>query len=167
MLGSAEKLAAAGADFFICPDNTVHAALPFIEARLPRPFLHIADAVAALAVERRYGTLGIMGTRWLVESEVYPRKLREFGIVAVRPSEADRAETHRIIMDELVAGVFRPDSTARLQETVAHLGDAGCDAVVLGCTELPIVLSGTHAPIPLLDSTRLLARAALVRATAE
>lgn len=164
MLRSAEKLAAAGADFLICPDNTIHQAFAHVRPRSPRPWLHIADIVAAEAERRGVRRVGITGTRWLVESEVYPDMLAPRGIGFERPSAADRAEVDRIIMDELVPGRFDPASTARLQAVIARLKAAGCDAVVLGCTELPLVIDDANSALPTLDSTRLLARAALHRA---
>jgi aspartate racemase len=163
MLASAHKLAVSGADFLICPDNTIHGALPLIRARSPLPWLPIAEVVAARAAERGFRRLGLTGTRWLVDSEVYPDALRERGLGFVRPDEAARDAVNRIIMDELVAGTFRAESIARLQQTIAELKARGCDAVVLGCTELPLVLDDGNSPLPTLDSTRELARAALRR----
>ena len=165
MLASARKLAASGADFLICPDNTIHQALPLIEARSPLPWLHIAEVVAAEAVERGFRRLGLTGTRWLVDSEVYPEKLAARGLACVRPSDAERDDIQRIIMDELVCGVFKPEAVARFRQVIARMkDDAGCDAVILGCTEIPLVIDNANSPLPLLDSTRLLARAALRRA---
>ena len=167
MLASANKLAAIGADFLICPDNTIHRALPAIAARSPRPWLHIAEVVAAEAAARGFRRLGLTGTRYLVESEVYPEQLAARGLAYVRPDAAERAEIDRIIMDELVCGVVRPETVAYLQQVIARLAAAGCDAVVLGCTELPHAITDAAAsPLPTLDSTRLLARAALRRAIA-
>jgi aspartate racemase len=164
MLGSAEKLARLGADFLICPDNTIHAALPLIRARSPLPWLHIAEVVAAEAAARGFRRLALTGTRWLVESEVYPEALAARGIETVRPTAAERDAISRIIMDELVRSDFRPASTEYLRRVIARMGEAGCDAVVLGCTELPLVIEARHSPLPVLDSTRLLARAALAQA---
>lgn len=164
MLASAHKLASIGADFFICPDNTIHNALPFIRERSPKPWLHIAEVVAAKAKKRGYRRVGITGTRWLVNSEVYPEKLKQQGLAFERPSIADRAEIGRIIMDELVYGVFKPQSIAAFQSVVGRLKDAGCDSVALACTEIPLILNDANSPLPTLDSTRLLARAALAKA---
>jgi len=164
MLSSANKLAATGADFLICPDNTIHQALPYVEPRSPLPWLHIAEVVAAQAVERGFRRLGLSGTSYLVESEVYPEKLTARGLAYVRPDTAEREEVNRIIMDELVYGVFRPEAVACLQRVIGRLKDKGCDVVVLGCTELPLIMSDSNSPLPTLDSTRLLARAALRRA---
>ena len=164
MLSSAEKLARAGADFLICPDNTIHQALGHVLPESPLPWLHIAEEVAAAAAARGYRRIGILGTHWLVDSDVYPAKLGERGLDHVRPSLDDRQALGRIIMEELVYGVFKPDSVARLQDIIVRLREAGCDAVVLGCTELPLVLDDGNSALPTLDSTRILARAALARA---
>ena len=164
MLASAEKLAAIGAAFLICPDNTIHQALPLVRPRSPLPWLHIADVVAAEAVLRGRRRLGLTGTRWLVESEVYPERLGAHGLDHVRPPPAARAALDRIIMEELVCGVFRPESAAVLRDIVDGLAAEGCDSVVLGCTELPLLLDDRTSPLPTLDSTRLLARAALRQA---
>jgi aspartate racemase len=164
MLASAEKLAKIGADFLICPDNTIHQALPHVLPRSPLPWLHIAEIVAAEANMRGFRRIGITGTTWLVDSDVYPEKLRSAGLEFARPSSAQREECNRIIMDELVCSVFKPGSIAYFQQVIAGLRDEGCDAVVLGCTEIPLIIGDANSPLPTLDSTRLLARAALKRA---
>ncbi|MGE5813853.1 MAG: aspartate/glutamate racemase family protein [Acidobacteriota bacterium] len=164
MLSSASKLAAIGAEFLVCPDNTVHQALPLIEGRSPLPWLHIADVVASQAAERGFRRLGLTGTRYLVESEVYPEKLNARGLEYVRPDIQEREEINRIIFDDLVYGVFRPEAVAAFQRVMVRLKDRGCDAVVLGCTEIPLIMNDANSPLPTLDSTRLLARAALRRA---
>jgi aspartate racemase len=161
MLASARKLAAAGADFLVCPDNTIHRAFDYVAQRSPRPWLHIAAVVADEGVRRGFRRPGLTGTRWLVESEVYSLKLAERGLVCIRPNEADRIECSRIIMDELVHGRFEPASIAYFQETIGRLESAGCDAVILGCTEIPLIIDDSNSTLPTLDSTRLLARAAL------
>jgi len=164
MLASANKLAAIGADFLICPDNTIHQALPHVLPRSPRPWLHIAEVVAAQASERGYRRLAITGTRWLVDSGTYPDALAARGIGWLRPAEAERDEMNRIIMDELVCGIFKPESVTVFQRAIERMKADGCDAVVLGCTEIPLIVSDSNCTLPTLDSTRLLARAALRRA---
>ena len=164
MLASAAKLSQIGADFLICPDNTIHQALPFVLPRSPRPWLHIAQVVADEAAGRGFRCLGLTGTRWLVESDVYPETLRARGLEYVRPDAGEREEINRIIMDELVYGVFKPEGVAYFQKVMTRLKGAGCDAVVLGCTEIPLIMHDGNSPLPTLDSTRLLARAALRRA---
>jgi len=164
MLSSANKLAAAGATFLICPDNTVHQAFPYVEERSPLPWLHIADIVAGQAVARGFRRLGLTGTRWLVESEVYPDKFLARGLAYVRPNSGEREEINRIIMDELVNGLFKPEAITCFQRVIERMKEEGCDAVVLGCTEIPLIINDSNSPLPTLDSTRLLARAALRRA---
>ena len=167
MLDSAHKLKSAGADLLICPDNTVHQAMNTVEPRSPLPWLHIAEVVADDAVDRGYRCLGLLGTHWLVESEVYPEKLAARGIGFLRPTDEERKEIDRIIMDELVYGVFRPESVTYLQLVIRRMKDEDCDAVVLGCTEIPLIISNKNSPLPALDSTRLLAWSALKRSVAE
>ncbi|HYL02633.1 MAG TPA: amino acid racemase [Steroidobacteraceae bacterium] len=164
MLASAHKLARAGADFLICPDNTIHRALPWVLRRSPLPWLHIAEVVAAQAAGRGFRRLGVVGTRYLVDSEVYPEKLAALGLQYLRPSPAERAEVNRIIFEELIAGIFTPESIACFQRVFGRMKDEGCDAVVLGCTEIPLIMNDSNSPLPTLDSTRLLARAALQHA---
>ena len=158
MLDSANKLASIGADFLICPDNTIHQALPYIEEKSPRPWLHIAKVVADEARRRGFTRIGLTGTRYLVESNVYPADY-------VRPNSEERAEINRIIFDELVYGVFKPESIAYFQGVIGRMKDQGCDAVALCCTEIPLIINDANSPLPTLDSTRLLARAALRKAT--
>ena len=157
MLRSASKLAKAGARFLICPDNTIHQAMRFVRPRSPLPWLHIAEVVAAEADRRRFRKPGLLGTKWLVQSDVYPAAY-------VRPRPDEREELSRIIMDELVCGVFKPEGITYYQRVIERYRQEGCDAVVLGCTEIPLIISDANSPLPVLDSTRLLARAALKRA---
>lgn len=164
MLASADKLARIGASFLICPDNTLHQALPHVLPRSPLPWLHIAEVAADEAVARGFRRIGLTGTQWLVDSSVYPEKLEARGLKYVRPTPAERAECNRIIMDELVCGAFKPESVAYFQQVIGRLKEQGCDAVVLGCTEIPLIIGDGNSPLPTLDSTRLLARAALKRA---
>jgi aspartate racemase len=164
MLGSARKLAAIGADFLICPDNTIHQALAFVEDRSPKPWLHIAGEVAREARSRGFRRIGITGTKWLVGSEVYPRQLEAQGLAFERPGEAEQAAMNRVIMEELVYGRFLPESVRVFEDVIEGLRARGCDAVVLGCTEIPLIVSDANSVLPTLDSTRILARAALRRA---
>lgn len=164
MLDSARKLAGSGADFLICPDNTIHQAFSFVEPRSPLPWLHIAEAVANVAVARGFRRIGITGTKWLVASEVYPEKFAARGLEYRRPNDAERDEIHRIILDELVYGVCKPEAVAVFRRIIGRMKEQGCDAVVLGCTEIPLLMNDENSPLPVLDSTRLLARAALERA---
>ncbi len=164
MLASAQKLAKIGANFLICPDNTIHQAFTYVAPRSPLPWLHIAEVVATEAVDRGFRRLALTGTRWLVDSDVYPEKLAAYGLEYERPDTVERKEIDRIIMDELVKGTFKPEAIAFFQRTLERLKQAGCDAAILGCTEIPLIIDDTNSPLPTLDSTRLLARAALRRA---
>jgi aspartate racemase len=165
MLRSAQTLAQAGAAFLICPDNTMHRALPFIDSRSPLPWLHIAAVVAGEATHRGFHRIGLLGTKWLVASEVYPDQLTARGLHYLRPNENEREAINRFIMQELVNGIFSPAAIACHHQVIARMKAEGCDAVVLGCTEIPLIMNDANSPLPTLDSTRLLARAAVLRAT--
>ncbi len=164
MVASAHKLAGIGADFLICPDNTIHQAMRHVLPRSPLPWLHIAEIVADEAATRGLRKIGITGTKWLVDSAVYPEKFAARSLDYLKPAVAEREECNRIIMDELVRSRFEPQSIAYFQDVIRRLGERGCDAVVLGCTEIPLIISDANSSLPTLDSTRLLARAALRRA---
>ena len=164
MLSSAEKLAKAGADFLICPDNTIHQAFDLVEHRSPRPWLHIAREVAKDAQRRQFKRLGVLGTRYLMEGPVYRDTLKAEGLGFRIPGPEQRERVNQIIFDELVNSQFLPRSLAYYVEVIRALKDDGCDAVVLGCTEIPLLVTPESAPLPVLDSTRLLAKAAVTKA---
>jgi aspartate racemase len=161
MLSSVEKLAQAGADFAICPDNTIHQAFDLVAPYSPIPWLHIARCVAEAAVVEGFSRLGITGTKSLMSSSIYPEALDEFGIAYHFPSAADQDEMDRIIHQQLVYGRFPEASRLYFNEVIQKLKNDGCDAVVLGCTEIPLLVDPGDCPLLTLDSTRLLARAAL------
>lgn len=165
MLSSTALLAEAGAEFCICPDNTLHQAFDLVAQRSLLPWLHIADPVIEEARSRGFKHLGVTGTRYLMEGPVYRRKLGAAGIGHTIPENRDRIEINKIIFDELVNGVFKEDSRALFVEAIGRLKESGCDAVVLGCTEIPLIVNDEISPLPTLDSARLLARAALRKAT--
>ncbi len=165
MLRSAEVLKRAGADFLICPDNTVHQAFDHMPGDLPLPFIHIADGVADEAKSRGMTRLAVLGTRYLMEGPVYRGHLDQRELGYETPPSEDRERINHIIFDELVSGWCRDESrfyVARVIERLRH--DRGCDGVVLGCTEIPLLIGPNDSTLPTLDSTRLLARAALRRA---
>jgi aspartate racemase len=166
MLKSAEVLERAGADFLICPDNTIHEAMPYVVPRSPLPWLHIAEEVGKEAKRRRFKKLGITGTKFLVSGPVYPEKLEKMGIGYVRPTREQQEQVNTIIFDELVRGRQTPESLFYFEQVIESFKTQGCDAVVLGCTELPLLVSESESPLPALDSTRTLARAALRHALA-
>lgn len=161
MLSSAGKLAQVGAQFLISPDNTIHQAFDFVLPRSPLPWLHIASPIVKEAGARGFERLGVLGTRYLMEGPVYPEALKPHGIDTRIPAPEDRERINSIIFGELVRGVFPEASRLYLNGVIQELKEEGCDAVVLGCTELPLIVRPGDAPLPTLDSTRLLARAAL------
>ena len=164
MMSSAEKLARGGADFLICPDNTIHQAFDLIEHRSARPWLHIGRVVACQAQRSQFKRLAVLGTRYLMEGPVYPEALKAAGIEHRIPGPEQRERINQIIFDELVNGQFLPRSLAYFVEVIRALKDQGCDAVVLGCTEIPLLVAPESSPLPTLDSTRILAKAALRKA---
>ncbi len=161
MSRSATKLADIGAEFAICPDNTFHQAFDKAAEASPVPWLHIAAEVAREAVAKGYRTLGVTGTAYLMAGPVYPQHLGQAGLEMILPDEADREIISTAIFERLVKGEFNDEDRATFVSIFAKLKDAGCDAVVMGCTEIPILMDGVETPLPTLDSTRLLARAAL------
>jgi aspartate racemase len=164
MLSSAKKLAQAGADFLICPDNTIHQAFNLVEQKSPRPWLHIAQEVANEARRSHFKRLGVLGTRYLMEGPVYPETLKAAGLEYRTPDQPARERINQIIFDELVNAQFTPRSLSYFQEIIRTLADQGCDSVVLGCTEIPLLVTPDSSSLPTLDSTRLLAKAAVRRA---
>lgn len=164
MLASVKIVAGAGADFAVCPDNTIHQAFPLVVPHSPIPWLHIADAVAEEAKANGYRCLGVLGTKYLMNGPVYPAAVERHGLTRRIPRSEDQEEMNRIIFDELVYGVFREEARVYVNDVIARLKEEGCDAAVLGCTEIPLLVDPVDCPLPTLDSTRLLARAALARA---
>ena len=164
MLSSVQKLAAVGAEIAICPDNTIHEAFDKVAKASPIPWIHIAEAVAQEAVSRGYRKLAILGTKYLMTGPVYPLVLDKAGIKYEIPEREEREQIDRVIFQELVNGIFSRESRRYFNEVINRLKARGCDAAVLGCTEIPLLIDPHGCPLPVLDSTRLLARAALKEA---
>lgn len=164
MLSSAEKLASIGAAFAVCPDNTIHQAFDLVVGRSPIPWLHIADSVGQEAQSMGLRQLAITGTKYLMTGPVYPGVLKRFGLACRIPDAADREKIDKIIFKELVNGVFTEESRLYFNSVVEEMKKQGCDGVVLGCTEIPLLVNPSDCPLPALDSTRLLARNALKEA---
>jgi len=164
MVSSSEKIAKCGADFAICPDNTIHQ--PFVKVidQSPIPWLHIAEEVAKEAHRNNFKFLGVLGTSYLMEGPVYADKFADFDITYMIPEEKERDGINKIIFDELVNNIFTGESRNYFKNVIHQFMQKNCDAVVLGCTEIPLLISQADSPLPLLDSTRLLARAALRKA---
>lgn len=156
-----EVCAKGGADFFILPDNTAHIALEQGKSDLALPGLHIAEVVASAAARRGFGKIAVLGTKWTMTGPVYSQALKRRGLEWLAPQEATREFINRTIFDELCRGVFKPETTEKYLEVIAELKGQGCEAVVLGCTEIPIIITERNSPLPTLDSTRLLAKAAV------
>jgi aspartate racemase len=164
MLSSAKKLASVGARFIICPDNTIHQAFDIAVADSPIPWIHIAEAVGKDAVSCGFDTLAITGTKYLMTGPVYTESLRRFGITCRIPDRGERERIDRIIFTELVNGIFSEESRLYFNTVIQRMKDLGCGGVVLGCTEIPLLVDPADCPLPVLDSTRILARAALNKA---
>jgi len=164
---TAGRLADAGCDFFVCPDNTAHMALELTGAPLPLPGLHIAEIVAERAKLDGRGCVGLLGTRWTMEGGVYPATFARHGVAMRVPSAADRAIVDRVIFEELCQGRLLDASRAEYVRIIRGLQQEGCDAVALSCTEIPLLITPAVSPLPTLDSTRLLARAAVAAAIGE
>ncbi|HEX7297168.1 MAG TPA: amino acid racemase [Pyrinomonadaceae bacterium] len=167
LLKSAEIVARAGADFVISPCNTAHEAFDFVKDRSPIPWLHIVEVVADAAASHGMSKLGILGTKTLMEGSLYSGILSERRIESMTPHPEQRERVNAFIFDELIHGKFKDSTREYFQSVVDDLAKRGCDAVVLGCTEIPLILEQQHTEIPLLDSTRLLAKAALHKAVRE
>jgi aspartate racemase len=162
MLASSRKLAEIGAELAICPDNTIHQAYEHVVERSPIPWLHIVDSVIAEARARGFSKLGVLGTRYLMTGPVYAARLRAAGLGHAIPDADDRDRIDDVIFRELVYGRFEPQSRRFFAQVTERLAARGCDAVVLGCTEIPLLVGDdSDWPLATLDSTRLLARAAL------
>jgi aspartate racemase len=164
MLDSARLLAKAGAAFAICPDNSAHLAWDHVQAATPIPWLHIATVVGEEAARRGFRRVGILGTRYTMAGPVYSECLGRLGIDTLVPEAADFELVDRVIFAELVDGIFSDESRQAYYRAIARLGERGCDAVALACTEIPLLVRADESPLPTLDSTRLLAHAAVVEA---
>ena len=164
---SVHRLARAGADFFVCPDNTTHIALEQPGASLALPGLHIAEVVADHATRAGYHRIGVLGTRYLMEGPVYPRAFAARGLEWAIPDPDDRRTVHDVIFTELLNGVVTDASRQAYLAVIDRLAARGCTAVALVCTEIPLLVTTEVAPLPVLDSTALLARAAFDVAVGE
>jgi aspartate racemase len=161
LLSSAAKLQHVGADFLICPDNTVHQGLDLVRDSSPLPWLHIAEEVGHVAVHRNVRRVLVLGTTFLMEGPVYSDKLHPLGIETDIPPVNRRTQIDTFIFDELVCGKFNESTRTVFREIIAEGKRQGSDAVILGCTEIPLLIDDRDSPLPTMDSTRILARAAI------
>jgi aspartate racemase len=154
MLSSAEKLASLGAELLIAPCNTVHLAYELVAPRSPLPWLHIAEEVALVAGSAGYRRVGVLGTKLVMESPIYRDRLEHLGIECSIPGESDRERVNCLLFEEMAYGRFTPGAQEYFLEIIGRLQGEGCDAVGLCCTEIPILLRGAEASLPILDSDR-------------
>ena len=160
LVDSINRMAAAGAELAIIPSNTMHLVYDLVRPRCAIPLLNIAAVAAQSCRSSGYARVGVLGTASTMKRRLFDAHLHEVGIEPVYPSESDMATLTRIIADELIQGIFRDDSVATLLAIAARV-HLSAEALILGCTELPLVLTADNCPMPLIDTTRLLARAAL------
>jgi aspartate racemase len=156
-----QRLASAGCDFFVCPDNTAHIALDAATAPYPLPGLHICDVVAARAKADGLSLVALLGTRWTMAGPAYPAAFKRAGVGLRSPEPEERALVDRVIFDELCQGIISETSRADYVRIIARMKRDGCDGVALSCTEIPLLITPEVSPLPTLDSTRLLAREAV------
>jgi len=161
------QVADAGADFYVCPDNTAHIVLEGIAAELPIPGLHIAEVVCREITTQGWKHVGLLGTKWTMTGPVYARALEQRGLRLSVPEEPVRERLNAAIFDELCRGIFRPQTTKLFLDAIDALGARGADCVILGCTEIPLIVTSENASLPVLDSTRLLARHAVLEAVSD
>ena len=161
MLRETEIVARAGAQLAICPDNSAHLAFKHVAARSPIPWLHIAEEVAKAAVRDGHRHAALLGTRFTMSGPVYPEVFEKYELKISSPAEGDQKLVDEIIFRELVNGIFSEASRLRYNEVIDRMKLRGCDSVILGCTEIPLLVREDDCPLPALDSTRLLARAAV------
>ncbi|WOE84103.1 aspartate/glutamate racemase family protein [Aeromonas veronii] len=167
LAAEARKLQDGGADFLLIGTNTMHKVAPEIEAAIDIPLLHIADATAAKLQADGITRVGLLGTRFTMEQDFYKGRLQErFGLAVLVPDEAGRERVHRIIYDELCLGEIRESSRAEYLAIIAGLAAAGAEAVILGCTEIALLVGDARAAVPLYDTTAIHAEAAVALALA-
>jgi len=161
------QVADAGADFYVCPDNTAHIVLEQIATDLPLPGLHIAEVVCREITAHGWQHVGLLGTKWTMTGPVYARALEQRGLRRSIPDEALREKLNDAIFDELCQGIFKPQTTQLFLGAIDDLRSQGADCVILGCTEIPLIVSSENASLPVLDSTRLLAKHAVLEALSD
>src|SRR5690606_11702959 len=167
LAGEARRLEAAGAELIVLCTNTMHKVAGAIEAAVPIPLLHLGDVTAEAVRAAGLGTVGLLGTRFTMEQDFYRERMAGHGLTVLVPEEKDRDDVHRIICEELVLGEVREESRARYAEVIAGLAARGAEGVVLGCTEIELLVRPEDSPVPVFPTTRLHATAAVDRALAD
>ena len=160
-------VADAGADFYVCPDNTAHIVLERIAADLPIPGLHIAEVVCHEIIMHGWKRVGLLGTKWTMTGPVYARALEQRGLERIFPDEPVREQLNTAIFDELCQAVFNEETTQSFLNAIEDLKSRGAECVILGCTEIPLIVNAINSPLPILDSTRLLAAYAVKEAISD
>ena len=156
-----QQVVDAGADFFVCPDNTAHIVLEQIAESLPIPGLHIAEVVCRQIVDQGWKRVGLLGTNWTMNGPVYKKAVSNSGLKRMIPDELVKQRLHDAIFEELCQGVFKAETTALFIQAIEDLKSQGAECVILGCTEIPLIINAENSPLPVLDSTRMLARYAV------
>jgi aspartate racemase len=159
-----QLVADAGADFYVCPDNTAHIVLEQIVGTLPLPGLHIAGVVCREIARHGWRRVGLLGTKWTMTGPVYSNALESHKMERMVPDESMRTRLNSAIFDELCQGIFTPQTTALFVQAIQELKTRGAECVILGCTEIPLIITPANSPLPTLDSTRLLATYAIAEA---
>jgi aspartate racemase len=162
-----QQVADAGADFYICPDNTAHIVLERIAEDLPLPGLHIAEVVCHEITSRGWKRVGLLGTRWTMTGPVYEKALRERGLERLIPDVRTMEQLNSAIFDELCQAIFNAGATDLFLRAIEDLKSRGAECVILGCTEIPLIVTPENSALPPLDSTRLLAKYAVREAVSE
>jgi aspartate racemase len=162
-----ELVADAGADFYVCPDNTAHIVLEQIAEDLPLPGLHIAEVVCHEITNHGWKRVGLLGTKWTMTGPVYARALEQLGLERIVPDEATREQLNTAIFNELCQSIFNAETTQRFVNAIEDLKERGAECVILGCTEIPLIITEANSPLPVLDSTRLLAKYAVTEAISD
>ncbi|EKO3418375.1 aspartate/glutamate racemase family protein [Vibrio fluvialis] len=159
---AAKSVEAGGADFLLICTNTMHKVAPEIEAQISIPILHIADATAKQLQQDGIERVGLLGTRFTMEQEFYKGRLQQqFGIDVLIPDAEQRQQVHRVIYEELCMGTIRPESRAQYVEIVEDLHRRGAQAVILGCTEIALLIQQHDTDVPLYDTTKIHAEQAV------
>lgn len=156
-----EQIAQGGAEFFICPDNTAHIVLEKIVNELPIPGLHIADVVSQEITLNGWNKIGLLGTKWTMNGSIYTNKLNNQNLEIMIPDEAQRNQINKAIFEELCQGIFTKETVSLFQNSIEMLKQRGAKCVILGCTEIPLIINTENSALPVLDTTRLLAKAAV------
>lgn len=163
-----KRVEAAGADFTIIVSNTMHKTVDIIKDRVSKPILHIADVTAQAVLDRGFKTVGLMGTKFTLTEDFYKAKMeRDYGIKILVPDEKDIEFIHHVIYEELDFSIFSPESAKRFVDIIEKMGQRGAEGVILGCTEIPLLVKQEYTKIPLFDTTTLLAEAAVREALRE